>query len=181
MNGSTVIERPELADVRQAADRIAGYVRRTPLLPGPAGLLLKTEHRQWTGSFKIRGAVNAVLASGADEVVTGSSGNHGIALATLARTLGIRVTVVAAAGANRAKLELIRALGGRTVAVPGGIVERESHARELAEATGAVLIPSSDHGLVVAGQGTVGTEILAEAPDTAAVYVPTGGGGLLAG
>ncbi|MFE2879658.1 threonine/serine dehydratase [Streptomyces roseus] len=179
------------ADVEAAAARIAGRVRRTPLLPGlPAtpglhrtgrGLLLKAEHLQYSGSFKLRGAANAVLALGARRMVTGSSGNHGIALARLARALGAEVTVVLAGGAHPAKIAVIKALGGRTVRVPGGVAERDARARELAEETGAVLVPSSDHELVVAGQGTVGLEILAEAPDAETVYVPTGGGGLLAG
>ncbi|MFK0233066.1 threonine ammonia-lyase [Streptomyces vinaceus] len=178
------------ADVEAAAARIAGQVLRTPLLPGlPApglrhggrGLLLKAEHLQYSGSFKLRGAANAVLALGARRMVTGSSGNHGIALARLAASLGAEVTVVLAGGAHPAKIALIKALGGRTVRVPGGVAERDARARELAEETGAVLIPSSDHELVVAGQGTVGLEILAQAPDTETVFVPTGGGGLLAG
>ncbi|MFI6146436.1 pyridoxal-phosphate dependent enzyme [Streptomyces sp. NPDC051109] len=179
-----------LADVEAAAARIAGHVRRTPLLAGPAapelrrtgrGLLLKAENLQYSGSFKLRGAANAVLALGARRIVTGSSGNHGIALARLAAPLGAEVTVVLAGGAHPAKIAVIKALGGRTVRVPGGVAERDARARELAEETGAVLVPSSDHELVVAGQGTVGLEILAEAPDTETVYVPTGGGGLLAG
>ncbi|MFF4850207.1 threonine/serine dehydratase [Streptomyces sp. NPDC001194] len=178
------------ADVEAAAARIAGHVRRTPLLAGPAGtelhragrrLLLKAEHLQYGGSFKLRGAANAVLALGARRIVTGSSGNHGIALARLAAPLGAEVTVVLAGGAHPAKIAVIKALGGRTVRVPGGVAERDARARELAEETGAVLIPSSDHELVVAGQGTVGLEVLAEAPDAETVYVPTGGGGLLAG
>ncbi|MET9959160.1 pyridoxal-phosphate dependent enzyme [Streptomyces sp. NPDC006326] len=178
------------ADVEAAAVRIAGHVRPTPLLPGlphPGrrrdgwGLLLKSEHLQYGGSFKLRGAANAVLALGARRIVTGSSGNHGIALARLAASLGAELTVVLAAGAHPAKIALIRALGARTVQVPGGVAEREDRARTLAGETGAVLVPSSDHELVVAGQGTVGMEILAEAPDAETVYVPTGGGGLLAG
>lgn len=178
------------ADVAAAAARIAGHVRRTPLLPGlPAPerrrvgwrLLLKAEHLQYGGSFKLRGAANAVLALGARRIVTGSSGNHGIALARLAASLGAELTVVLAGGAHPAKIALIRALGGRTVGVPGGVAERDARAQALAEETGAVLVPSSDHELVVAGQGTVGLEILAEAPDVETVYVPTGGGGLLAG
>ncbi|HEX6969540.1 MAG TPA: pyridoxal-phosphate dependent enzyme [Micromonosporaceae bacterium] len=172
---------PGPAAVRDAAERIAGHIRRTPLLPGPFGTLLKAEHRQRSGSFKLRGAANAVLALGADRIVTGSSGNHGIALATLAAQLGIPVTVVMAAGASPAKAALIHALGGHTIEVAGGVTEREARARALAEETGAVFIPSSDHELVVAGQGTVGAEILADAPDAEVVYVPTGGGGLLAG
>ncbi|MFJ6998303.1 pyridoxal-phosphate dependent enzyme, partial [Streptomyces sp. NPDC003090] len=91
------------ADVERAAERVARYTRRTPLLPGlPArgrrrggwGLLLKAEHLQHSGSFKLRGAANAVLALGARALVTGSSGNHGIALARLAAPMGVRVTVV---------------------------------------------------------------------------------------
>ncbi|GAA4933829.1 threonine/serine dehydratase [Streptomyces coeruleoprunus] len=181
---------PVPADVDGAAERIAPYVRRTPLLPGlPApgrrrggwGLLLKAEHLQHSGSFKLRGAANAVLALGARSIVTGSSGNHGIALARLAAPMGVRVTVVLAAGANPAKAARIRALGGRTVTVRGGVAEREERARALAEETGAVLVPSSDHALVVAGQGTVAREILADVPDVRTLYVPVGGGGLLAG
>ncbi|MET9696737.1 pyridoxal-phosphate dependent enzyme [Streptomyces sp. NPDC006529] len=178
------------ADVDAAAERLAGYVRRTPLLPGlgapgrrpPDGsLLLKAEHLQHSGSFKLRGAANAVLAMGADRIVTGSSGNHGIALARLAAPLGVEVTVVMAAGASAAKAALIRALGGRTVSVPGGVAERDHRARELAGESGAAFVPSSDHELVIAGQGTVGAEVLAEVPDVETLYVPTGGGGLLAG
>ncbi|MFD5658127.1 threonine ammonia-lyase [Streptomyces hirsutus] len=178
---------PGPADVAAAATRIAPYVLRTPLLHGPVtaahgpDLLLKAEHRQAGHSFKMRGAANAVLALDADRVVTGSSGNHGIALAWLARSLGIRLTVVLAAGAAPAKAAVIRALGAETVQVGGGVAEREERAGRLAEETGATLVPSSDHPLVVAGQGTVGTELLADAPGTETVYVPTGGGGLLAG
>ncbi|MCH0565874.1 MULTISPECIES: threonine/serine dehydratase [unclassified Streptomyces] len=178
---------PHPSDLPDAAARIAPYVVRTPLLRGPApgalgpGLLLKAEHRQAGGSFKMRGAANAVLALGADRVVTGSSGNHAIALARLARSLGIRLTVVLAAGAAPAKAAAIRALGGETVQVAGGVAEREERARSLAAERDAVLVPSSDHPLVVAGAGTVGSELLADAPDIETVYVPTGGGGLLAG
>ncbi|MFJ3196628.1 threonine/serine dehydratase [Streptomyces griseoviridis] len=178
---------PTRADLDAAALRIAPHIVRTPLLRGPSAgphgpdLLLKGEHLQAGGSFKTRGAANAVLALGADRVVTGSSGNHGIALARLARPLGITLTVVLAAGAAPAKAAAIRALGAETVQVGGGVAEREEHARALAQQTGALLVPSSDHPLVVAGQGTVGTELLTDAPRTETVYVPTGGGGLLAG
>ncbi|MEU9731455.1 pyridoxal-phosphate dependent enzyme [Streptomyces sp. NPDC048002] len=178
---------PGPADLATAATRIAPHIRRTPLLPGPVTaaygphLLLKAEHHQLGGSFKTRGAANAVLALNAEHVVTGSSGNHGIALARIARTLGLRLTVVLAAGASPAKAAAIRALGAETVRVGGGVAEREERASALAETTGAVLVPSSDHALVIAGQGTVGTEILTDTPDTETVYVPVGGGGLLAG
>ncbi|MER5729487.1 pyridoxal-phosphate dependent enzyme [Streptomyces sp. NPDC002138] len=186
----TTIDTLGPADVDAAVERLAEHVRRTPLLPGlgdagarrsDCALLLKAEHLQHSGSFKVRGAANAVLALGAERIVTGSSGNHGIALARLAAPLGVEVTVVMAAGATPAKAALIRALGGRIVHVPGGVAERDALALDLAEESGAVLVPSSDHELVIAGQGTVGAEILADVPDVETVYVPTGGGGLLAG
>lgn len=172
---------PGITDVRAAADRIAGHVRRTPLVAMGPRVLLKAEHRQRGGSFKTRGAANALLGLSADAVVTGSSGNHGIAVAMLGAALGVRVTVVMAAGASAAKADVIRSLGARTVHTDGGVAERERRAREIATATGAVFVPSSDHGLVVAGAGTVGLEIFADAPDVSTVFVPTGGGGLLAG
>ncbi|CAM5696779.1 MULTISPECIES: threonine ammonia-lyase [Streptomyces] len=171
------------AAVQEAADRITPHVRRTPLLRHDVlpGLLVKAEHLQRSGSFKLRGAANALLALGPDEVVAGSSGNHGIAVATLGRALGVRVTVVMASGAAEAKEAAVRALGGRVVRVPGGVADRDRHARDLAARTGAALLPSSDHELVVAGQGTVGLELLGDAPDLDAIVVPVGGGGLLAG
>ncbi|MEU5121930.1 pyridoxal-phosphate dependent enzyme [Streptomyces asoensis] len=171
------------AAVQAAAERIASHVRHTPLLRRDLlpGLLVKAEHLQHSGSFKLRGAANALLALGADAVVAGSSGNHGIAVATLGRGLGVRVTVVMAAGAAETKEAAVRALGGRVVRVPGGVAARDRYAKELAARTGAALVPSSDHDLVVAGQGTVGLEMLRDAPDLDAIFVPVGGGGLLAG
>lgn len=172
-----------VADVLAAAERLDGLVRRTPLLPLDAlpGVLVKAEHLQRGGSFKARGATNAVLGLGARDIVTGSSGNHGLALAGVGRALGVDVTVVMAAGASEWKAAATRALGARVVGVPGGVAERDCYAREYAAATGATLVPSSDHELVVAGQGTVGLEVFEDAPDVDVVFVPTCGGGLLAG
>jgi threonine dehydratase len=170
-----------LADVHAAADRITGHVRRTPLVAMGPRILVKAEHRQRGGSFKARGAANAMLGLTADAVVTGSSGNHGIAVALLGAALGVRVTVVMAAGASAAKAGVIRSLGARVVHTGGGVAERERRAAEIAVATGATLVPSSDHRLVVAGAGTVGLEIFADVRDVSTVFVPTGGGGLLAG
>ncbi|HEU5331287.1 MAG TPA: pyridoxal-phosphate dependent enzyme [Actinocrinis sp.] len=171
------------AAVLAAAERIAGRVRRTPLLTIGAlpGVLLKAEHLQRSGSFKARGATNAMLAHGAERVVTGSSGNHGLAVAALGAALGAHVTVVMAAGASQAKAAAIRQLGADVVPVAGGVADRERHAREHARRTGATLVPSADDELIVAGQGTVALEVFADAPDVDAIYVPTGGGGLLAG
>ncbi|ATE58240.1 pyridoxal-5'-phosphate-dependent protein subunit beta [Actinosynnema pretiosum] len=174
---------PTRADVLAAALRLEGHVLRTPLLALESlpGVLLKAEHAQRAGSFKIRGAANALLAAPCAEVVTGSSGNHGLAVATLGRSLGIRVTVVMAAGASAAKADALRRLGATVLAVPGGVDERDARARELAARTGARLVPSSDDALVVAGQGTVGLEVFEDAPGVDTVFVPVGGGGLLAG
>ncbi|MFI5527226.1 threonine/serine dehydratase [Kitasatospora sp. NPDC051853] len=171
------------ADVLAAAERIAGEVHRTPLLTSPVlpGLLFKAEHLQRGGSFKARGAANAVLATAAPEIVTGSSGNHGIAVASIGRTLGRRVRVVMTAAASEAKERAIRRLGARVTRVDGGVADRDRYAKALAARTGAVFVPSSDHELVIAGQGTVGLEVFEDAPDLDAVFVPTGGGGLLAG
>jgi threo-3-hydroxy-L-aspartate ammonia-lyase len=182
---TTAATRLGLGDVVEAAHRIASQVRRTPLLEidSVPGLLLKAEHLQRSGSFKMRGASNAVLGHGLrhGEVVTGSSGNHGIALATLGRTLGTPVTVVMAAAAQESKATAIRALGARVLRIEGGVAERDQHAREYAARTGAVFVPSSDDDLVAAGQGTVGLEVFQDAPDVDTIFVPTGGGGLLAG
>lgn len=172
---------PTLADVRTAAARITGLVDRTPLLALDSRVLLKAEHRQRGGSFKVRGAANAMLARYAGEVVAGSSGNHGIAVAMLGAALGIRVTIVMAAGASDGKAQVIRSLGAGVVQVAGGVVERDRRAEDIAAATGAVLVPSSDHELVVAGAGTVGLEVFEEVPAVSTIFVPAGGGGLLAG
>ncbi|MFZ4284533.1 threonine ammonia-lyase [Streptomyces rhizosphaericola] len=178
-------------DVRAAAERIRGPVRRTPLLaadalPGLAeaglrGVLLKAEHLQRGGSFKARGAANALLGRDTATVVAGSSGNHGIAVAALARRTGAAATVVMAAGAGREKADAIRRLGARVVTADGGVAARDQLARRLAADTGALLVHSSDDERVIAGQGTVALEILEEAPDLDLLFVPVGGGGLLAG
>jgi threo-3-hydroxy-L-aspartate ammonia-lyase len=170
-------------DVLTAAARIRGHVRRTPLLelaPRP-GLLLKAEHRQRGGSFKIRGAANSLLGRPTSGVVAGSSGNHGIAVATLGCSLGLRVTIVMTAASSELKQAQLASLGATVVLVDGGVTDRDRHAADYAERTGALLVPSSDDQLVIAGQGTVGLEVLADIPDIEAIFVPTGGGGLLAG
>ncbi|HET9899270.1 MAG TPA: pyridoxal-phosphate dependent enzyme [Streptosporangiaceae bacterium] len=179
--GATTV--PRLADVHEAAGRIASHVRRTPLLRIAAlpGILLKAEHLQRSGSFKARGACNAMLARHAKRVVTGSSGNHGLAVAALGAAAGAHVTVVMAADASAAKATAIGRLGAEVVFVAGGVADRERHARDLARAAGAIFMPSSDDELVVAGQGSVALEVFADAPGLDAIYVPTGGGGLLAG
>jgi threonine dehydratase len=170
-------------DLRAVAARITGHVHHTPLLHVDSlpGIAFKAEHLQRGGSFKTRGAANALLTLGGTGIVTGSSGNHGIAVALLGRALGIDVTVVMAEGANAAKEAVIRSLGARIRHTAGGVAERDQRSREHARRTGGRVLPSSDHELVVAGQATVALEVLDDAPGTDVLYVPTGGGGLLAG
>ncbi|GAB3213622.1 threonine ammonia-lyase [Marinactinospora thermotolerans] len=173
-------------DVTAAAERVAGHIVRTPLLPCPwdrAGLWLKPENLQPVGAFKIRGAVNALSRlsprARAAGVVTHSSGNHGRALAHAAREMGARCTVVVPHGAPRVKVEAMRAAGARIVPVPAA--ERAAVARALADEEGLTLVPPFDHPDVIAGQGTVGLEIVADLPEVEVVLVPVGGGGLAAG
>ena len=175
-------------DVRAAAARVSGQVVRTPLLPcpwadGARPLWLKPENLQPTGAFKMRGAFNAVGALDPTErargVVTHSSGNHGRALAWAAGAFGAPVIVVIPETAPAMKVEGVRALGAEIVMVPPA--ERESRAVEIARDRGMVMIPPFEHAHVIAGQGTVGLEIVEDLPDLDIVLVPVGGGGLISG
>ncbi|WBB78015.1 threonine/serine dehydratase [Micromonospora sp. WMMD882] len=174
-----------LADVRAAARDVAATVLRTPLLPTrwDDRLWLKPESLQPVGSFKLRGATHAVARLGAAQrargVVTHSSGNHGQALAYAARAAGVPCTVVVPEGAPRVKVDQIRALGAEVVLVPRP--RRAAEAERVAAETGAALVPPYDHRWIIAGQGTVGLEIVEDLPDVDLVLVPVGGGGLASG
>ncbi|MDT4950727.1 MAG: threonine dehydratase [Pseudonocardiales bacterium] len=175
-------------DVRAAAERIAGRVVRTPLLPFPAAergrpLWLKPESLQPTGAFKLRGAFNAILQR-LDEarshgVVTHSSGNHARAVAWVARELGLRAVIVMPDAAPAVKVDAVRRLGAEIVIVAPA--ERDTRAFELAAEHGYVMVPPYDDAAVLAGQGTAGLEIVADLPDIRAVLVPVSGGGLIGG
>ncbi len=173
------------AEVDAAAAVLAGVAVRTAVEPLAAvpGLALKREDTQPIGAFKLRGAFHAasrlapeVRAAG---LVTHSSGNHGRALAWAAARLGVPVTVVVPDDAVAAKVEAMAALGARLVRVPAD--EREQAADAVAAETGGALVPPYDHRDVIAGQGTVGVEILAQVFDVDRVLVPVGGGGLISG
>jgi threonine dehydratase len=175
-------------DVRAAADRIAGRVVRTPLLPFAAAepgrpLWLKPESLQPVGAFKLRGAFNAVLerldAARSRGVVTHSSGNHARAVAWVARELGVRAVIVIPDAAPAVKVDAVRALGAEVVIVTAA--ERETRALDLAAEHGYVMIPPYDDAAVVAGQGTVGLEIATDLPGADVVLVPVSGGGLIGG
>lgn len=172
-----------LERVRQAAETIADLAVRTPLIPAEwAGRLwLKPENLQPVGAFKIRGAANAVahLADSAVGVLTHSSGNHGRALGYVAAKLGIPCVIVVPDAAPKVKVDAMRATGAEIVIVPGA--ERESTAATLLTERGMQLVPPYDHRDVIAGQGTVGLEIVADAPDVDTIVVPVGGGGLASG
>lgn len=178
-----------LADVEAAAERIRPHVHRTPVLRSRAldalagvELHLKAEQFQRTGSFKARGAFNALLLrGGAPAVLTVSSGNHGQALACAGRALGVAVTVVVPEGANPSKVEAIHAYGGEVVSGGVSAEGREETLRAEAERRGLPVVHPHDDPDVMAGQGTAGIELADDAPPLDAVVVPVGGGGLLSG
>ena len=187
---------PTYDDVAQAAYRIASHVVRTPMLRNKAlddltggTILLKPEPLQRTGSFKFRGATNAVLqlteAQARAGVVTHSSGNHGQALACAASVAGVAATIHMPADAPAIKVESTRAWGATIIPFDRLNTDREALAKDYAAQTGMTLIPPFDHPHVIAGQGSVALELIADAKAQGLVLddllVCTGGGGLIAG
>ena len=187
---------PAFADVEAAAGRLAGIVRRTPLLAATpldealgGRILLKVESLQRTGSFKFRGAYNRLVQLDPGQrragVVAFSSGNHAQGVAAAAKMLGISATIVMPADAPAVKLENTRALGAEVVLYDRFTGDREALARKLVTERGATLVPAYDDPHVVAGQGTVGLELMQQAAELGVtpdqVLVPTSGGGLTGG
>ena len=179
-----------LDDIRAAADRLRSVIVRTPLLPFGNGAFLKPESLQPTGSFKIRGAYNALAQLTPEErargVVTHSSGNHAQAIARAARLLGIRAMVVMPNNAPAVKVAGVRADGAEIVFVGPHNEERVAKAHEIAELDGMNLVPSANDVRVIAGQGTIGLEIVDQLTQLGeenppVVLVPVGLGGLAAG
>jgi threonine dehydratase len=179
-----------LDDVRLAQRRVQGVALRTPLVPCPRGeedrlLYFKAENLQPTGAFKLRGAYNKVSSLSPDErrrgVVAHSSGNHAQAVAYAARSLGVRAVIVMPRGAPRVKLDATAAFGAEVVFVGGDSAERVLKAEELATEHGYVPVPPYDDETLIAGQGTVGLEILEDLPEVETVLVPVSGGGLISG
>jgi threonine dehydratase len=148
-------------------------------------VFLKCEHLQPTGSFKIRGATNKIRLMGRSDrrkgVTTASTGNHGKAVAHAARAAGVAATVYVAASTARGKMEGIRALGAELVVIDGTPLEAELQARKAATAQGRTYISPYNDIDVVAGQGTLGMELLDQAPDLDAVFISVGCGGLIGG
>jgi threonine dehydratase len=182
-------------DIATAYARLRGQVRRTPLERAPelARLLggevwLKCECWQETGSFKLRGALNALLMLdpevGGRGVVTASAGNHGLGVAEAASRLGVRATVVVPVNASAAKVRALRGYASRGIELlPYGATydEAEAHAIALAAATGQHYLSSYNDPAVIAGNGTVALEALEDAPEASVLVVPAGGAGLISG
>jgi threonine dehydratase len=187
MNGAR-----DLGGIEAARDRIAGRVRHTPMEPSPTlsdrvghPVHLKFEHHQRTGSFKLRGATNAVLSLPEAErragVVTVSTGNHGRALARAAREAGTRATVVMSRLVPGNKREAIAGEGAEIRIHGRSQDEAQVEAERLAREEGMILVPPFDHPDVVAGQGTLGLEIAESLPGARVALIPVSGGGLFVG
>jgi threonine dehydratase len=162
-------------EIRAAAARVPS----TKLIAGGEEFWLKPENTQPTGSFKIRGATNAIAELAPKLVITHSSGNHGAALAFAANAAGVPAIVVVPETAPAVKVEAIRKLGAEVVMVKPE--DRVPATERLAAVRGATLIPPFDNRHVIAGQGTIGLEILEEMPDVEVIVVPVGGAGLISG
>lgn len=182
----------ELEDILAAQVRIRGLVRETPVEPSPAltartgvPVWLKCEHHQITGAFKLRGASNAVAqlteAERACGVVCASTGNHGRALAHAARAAGIRAVVCMSRLVPANKLRAIEALGAEVRIIGRSQDDAQEEVERLVREEGLAMIPPFDDPRVVAGQGTLGLEMLQAVPNMAMVLVPLSGGGLIAG
>lgn len=178
-----------LDEIRAARTRIAGTIARTPLVrlelgPGQPDIRLKLENLQPINAYKLRGAANAVALLPESErrrgVWTISAGNAGQGVAYAARQAGVPCTVVVIETAPAAKMERMRALGARLVPVPHEVAWKALEERAYAGVEGAFVHPFDDHDFI-AGHGTMGLEILEDAPDTVAVIAAIGGGGLVAG
>jgi len=181
-----------LEDIVLASERIASRVLHTPLVPSVAlsdltgwPVHLKLEHHQTTGSFKLRGAINAVLCLTADErargVITASTGNHGRALAYAAKSQGASATICMSRLVPENKVAEIRRLGADVRIVGNSQDDAQREVDRLVHEEKLVTVPPFDDERVIAGQGSLGLEILKDCPEVATVLVPLSGGGLASG
>jgi threonine dehydratase len=181
-----------LSDITAAQFRIAGKVRRTPLVESPAlsaltsvKLRLKLENLQFTGSFKERGACNRLeVMTGSERaqgVVTASAGNHAQAVARHCARLGVSVTVVMPEATPLVKVTATRRFGADVILSGGSYDEAAEHAARIGQERNLLYVHPFDDPFVMAGQGTIGLELLEDAPDLDAIILPVGGGGLIAG
>ena len=183
---------PTYDDVRAAAGRIAGHAHRTPVLTSrlvneriAAEVFFKAENFQRMGAFKFRGAYNALSQFTPEQrragVITYSSGNHAQAISLAAHELGIPATIIMPIDAPTTKVAATKGYGGRIITYNRYTEDREEIGRSLAEEHGLTLIPPYDHPDIIAGQGTAALELFEETGPLDALFVPLGGGGLLAG
>ncbi|CAM3880439.1 threonine ammonia-lyase [Mesobacillus thioparans] len=180
-----------LNEVKEARERISDIIHVTPILKSDQlsslcgnQIFFKSEHLQKTGSFKIRGASNKVkqaVENGAKYVTAASSGNHGQAVSYVANKYGVPATIVVPEDISQCKMNAIKAYNGKIEICGTTSAERLPRAKEIAEQENGVFIPPYDDPFIMAGQGTVGLEILEQVQDVDAVIVPIGGGGLLSG
>jgi threonine dehydratase len=180
------------ADIRAAHARIAPHIHRTPVLTSAsldeisgARLFFKCENLQKTGSFKIRGATNAVFSLTDEQAKNGvaapSSGNHAAALSQAARWRGIAAYIVMPSNSSPVKKDAVRSYGGQITECEPNIAAREAAAAEVIRRTGAHLVHPYNDARVIAGQGTAALELLEEVPDLDFIMTPASGGGLLSG
>ena len=189
---ATLRTAPTLADVQEARQRLLGIAEETPIYLSESfsrrcgrEVRLKAENLQRTGSFKVRGAVNKLSTLSADEraggVVAASAGNHGQAVAWAARELGMAATIYVPQDAPMAKVEACRNYGAKTVMTGAYFEDAMAAALQHVEETGGTFIHPYEDQLVIAGQGTIGLELLEQEPDLGTVLIPIGGGGLATG
>ena len=174
--------------IQQAQGALRGIARRTPLDPAPKlgeNIYIKAENLQLTGAFKLRGAYNKILSLTPEEAARGviacSAGNHAQGIALSATRLGIRSVICMPAGAPISKVEATRAYGAEVVLVPGMYDDAAREAERLTKEHGYTFAHPFNDPYVIAGQGTIGLEILEQLPDVSQVVVPIGGGGLISG
>jgi threonine dehydratase len=183
---------PTLDSIREAARRISHVTSQTPVRTSSrlseihgAPVLLKLETVQPTGSFKVRGAANAVLRQRETRAITGvvtaSTGNHGRAVAYVARTLGIKAIVCLAKNVPQDRIDSIRAEGAQVALVEGEQNQAIRHGKRLAEDRGYSFITPFDAPDIISGQGTIGLELYEQTPNLGTILVPVSGGGLAAG
>jgi threonine dehydratase len=179
-----------LADIQEAQSRLQGVTVRTRLIEQPSAdaarrLFLKPENQQPIGAFKLRGAYNKIASLSPDDrkrgVISYSSGNHAQGVAYAARALGVKAVIVMPNNAPATKREATATLGAETVLVGPGSTERQLKAEELASEHGYVIVPPYNDEKIIAGQGTIGLEILEDLPEVEAIFSPVGGGGLISG
>jgi threonine dehydratase len=180
-----------LADIQEAQSRLRGVATRTRLIefhyPGSGSrqLFLKPENQQPIGAFKLRGAYNKIASLSEDDrkrgVISYSSGNHAQGVAYAARALGVKAVIVMPDNAPTIKRDATAALGAEIVIVGPGSAERQTKAEELAAQHGYVIVPPYNDEQIIAGQGTMGLEIIEDLPQVETVLAPVGGGGMLSG